>query len=261
MSDPLNRHPPLPVLFPDQWSSNLADTGFSPTLQLPIHQLEPLVLSDADVGAYDWASIIREMGAPGIPGAGPQYDMSMPLPSAGPQNDAPPPFSPSQHPTSLQQDICPAFDAFERGADASASISDASAGHDQAGDNFDALSGAEFTMDHDPDIRDPKDEVHFGSLRIRPKVPKAELPRIRATGVVNRGKKLVAEEEALKMKASWDRDIAVFNEKHGYAPDFVHSQLGLSQTIKTTRGPCASNGLNSRASDYFNSGEYFWAAT
>lgn len=253
MSDPLNQHPPLPVLFPDHWSGNLADTGFGPTLQLPIHQLEPLVLSDADIGAYDWSSIMREIGAPGIPGTGPQYEMSMPLPSAGPQNDAPPPFSPSQRPTSFQHNICPAFDTLEHGADASTPISDVSAGHD--------LSGADFTMDHDPDVRDPEDEVHFGSLRIRPKVPRAELPRIRATGVVNRGKKLVAEEEALKMKASWDQDIAVFNEKHGYAPDFVHSQLGLSQTIKNTRGPCASNGLNSRASNYFNSGEYFWAAT
>lgn len=65
----------------------------------------------------------------------------------------------------------------------------------------------------------------------------------------------MADGEASDMKARWNQDLAIFNEKHGYAADYSHPNLGLSETIKITRGPCASNGLNSRASAYFNAGE------
>lgn len=266
MSEPLNQHPPL--FSPDQWSNDLADTDFGPVPQLSTHQLESFVLSEADVGAYDWATMIREIGAPCILGVAPQNNIpvsfpdedpqmitALPLPGPGLQNDAPLPFSPTQHPIGSQINMLPACNILERGADTSVSI-------DQPGGS-NTLAEAEFTMDCELDDQDPEDEeeVHFGTRRIRTKVPRDELPRRRITYMVNKAKKLVADEEASEMKARWDQEIAAFNEKHDYALDYIHPNFGLSQTIKTTRGTSASNGLNSRASAYFNSGEYIWPAT
>lgn len=127
-------------------------------------------------------------------------------------------------------------------------------------------------MDHEPAVREqekgpqdgfgdqsdskPEDEVHYGSVRVRTKVPKSELPRKKATYEVNKKNKAGADADASQMKARWNQEVAIFNEKHGYVPDYNHPNLGLSETVKTLRGPCASNGLNSRAAAYFNAGEY-----
>lgn len=247
MSEPSSEHTCLS--FPGQWSSNFASTDFGPAPQLPAHQPAPLsdtlILSDADMNVYDWATIIRELGSD---------------PAA---------LNPLEHSadmSTLTANASPAVDAFEHSVEVSTSIYDASCGPIQPGDDDDVLAGAKFTMDGEVEqgLQDglggqsdsEPEEVHYGSVRVRTKVPKSELPRKRATYELNKGRKSVADADALQMKARWDQDIAIFNEKHGYLPNYNHPNLGLSETVKTIRGPCASNGLNSRAAAHFNAGEY-----
>lgn len=278
MSEPLNQHHPLDLS--NQQGGELATTAFG--LEIHAHTLplaENLFPPGTDLDAYNWEEIFRDIGAPDIQGytlpalnsttqqlgftspipethSVPQDELLLPL-GAGPQNITSAPINASQDIVGLQRNAPLASDTLEHSIDTGTSIFDASGDLEQQGSALGAFLGAKFTMDQEPEVGDSEDEVCVGTIRTRPKLSKEELAKKKVTMLVNRERRLAADADAAEMKGKWDEEIAIFNEKHGYSPSYTHPLLGLSQILKTVRGPSAGNALNSKAAAYFNAGEYF----